>query len=61
MDNVSAIRGNGTGFLHLSRRLHPGENVPAAPSLADQLLACRLTHASVEMEAEPVETETDDF
>jgi len=42
MESMSTLRSNGTGFLHLSRRLQAGERVPMMPSLADQLLACRL-------------------
>lgn len=42
MESISTLRSNGTGFLHLSRRLQPGESVPHIPSLADQLMACRL-------------------
>jgi len=47
MDSSTTLRGNGTGFMHLSRRLQPGENIPPMPSLADQLMACRLERDSV--------------
>ncbi|MFO7189362.1 MAG: hypothetical protein DIU74_006710 [Pseudomonadota bacterium] len=42
MEPISTMRPNGTGFLHLSRRLQPGETVPHPPSLVEQLLACRM-------------------
>lgn len=54
MESISTMRSNGTGFLHLSRRLQPGESVPHMPSLADQLRACRLVR---EKEAEPLPDE----
>lgn len=37
MDSLSNIRPNGTGFVHLSRQLQPGEAIPSMPSLLDQL------------------------
>lgn len=60
MDSISTMRGNGTGFLHLSRRLQPGESVPHMPSLADQLMACRLVREK-QQEPEPDETVEDEI
>ena len=54
--SVSRTRSNGTGFLHLSRRLQAGERVPVMPSLADQLLACRLVR---EVESDSAVTDLD--
>lgn len=54
MESMSTMRSNGTGFLHLSRRLQAGERVPIMPSLADQLLACHLVRA-----ADPADTSAD--
>ena len=48
MEPVTLVRPNGSGFMHLQRALQPGENIPKPPSLAAQLLACRLTHADDE-------------
>ena len=44
MEPVTLVRPNGSGFMHLQRALQPGENIPKPPTLAAQLLACRLTH-----------------
>ncbi|HKY01263.1 MAG TPA: hypothetical protein VJM53_01795 [Burkholderiales bacterium] len=49
MEPVTLVRPNGSGFMHLQRALQPGENIPKPPTLAAQLLACRLTHAEEEM------------
>ncbi len=60
MESMSTLRSNGTGFLHLSRRLQAGERVPMMPSLADQLLACRLVR-EVESDSEATaDAENDD-
>lgn len=65
MEPVTLVRPNGSGFMHLQRSLQPGENIPKPPSLAAQLLACRLTHAEEEMgdnaEHENTEELEDDF
>ena len=60
MESMSTIRSNGTGFLHLSRRLQPGERVPVMPSLADQLLACRLIREEQPAEPMMADAETED-
>jgi hypothetical protein len=43
------------GFVHLSRRLAPGERVPACPSLVEQLLAASAAVARQEAQEEPME------
>ena len=60
MESISTVRSNGTGFLHLSRRLQPGERVPIMPSLADQLLACRLVREEQPAEAVMADADADD-
>ncbi|HLU76973.1 MAG TPA: hypothetical protein VKZ48_03595 [Burkholderiales bacterium] len=60
MESINTLRSNGTGFLHLSRRLQPGETVPHIPSLADQLLACRLVRQE-QPEPVPDEALEEDF
>ena len=60
MESISTMRSNGTGFLHLSRRLQPGEAVPHMPSLADQLKACRLVREK-EPEVVPDEPAEDEY
>lgn len=54
MESYNTIRANGTGFLHLSRRLQPGERIPLIPSMAEQLQACR---ADREADREPARHE----
>lgn len=56
MESINVLRANGTGFLHLSRRLQPGERLPVMPSMADQLLSCHL----VREEGESYGTDRDD-
>ena len=61
MESMSTMRSNGTGFLHLSRRLQAGERVPIMPSLADQLLACHLVRNAESVDATTdVDAEGDD-
>lgn len=41
-------------FVHLLRRLNPGERVPACPSLVEQLLAASAAAARLEARGEAV-------
>jgi hypothetical protein len=43
-------------FVHLSRRLNPGERVPACPTLVEQLLAASAAAARLEVHGEPTVT-----
>jgi hypothetical protein len=42
-------------FVHLSRRLNPGERIPACPSLVEQLLAASAAAAELNTRAEQID------
>lgn len=47
-------------FVHVSRRLNPGERVPACPSLVEQLLAASAAAARLEARGEAVDAAADE-
>ncbi|MGA8054083.1 MAG: hypothetical protein WCA12_09540 [Burkholderiales bacterium] len=50
----------GTGFVHLLRGLQPGEQVPAMPSLAEQLVALQTAMPMTQDEDTPEALALDD-
>lgn len=48
-------------FVHLSRRLNPGERVPACPSLVEQLLAASAMASQLGSHVEEIEIPEPDF
>ena len=48
-------------FIHLSRRLHPGERVPTCPSLVEQLLAASAAASQLERRVDEIEIPAPEF